>query len=258
MRIVGEFPPEMRACRARAGEHQGVDAAVQQGRACLPSALDDIDHALGQVRLGKSLGHQLADPGGLFRGFEDHGVTGQQGRDDMAVGQVAGEVEGPQHRRHAVRTVAQGGLAETGLGRALAGTFVIGADGDVDFARHGAKLGRGLPQGLAGLSGDGLGHGRGAGLQHRLIAFDRIDPVMPRAIRPVGEGGAGAIGSGLDLGTRGGGTFPDGFSGGGVDGFEMGHSVTHVFTRTMSPVFTRRTSAVSAVRVTISPSIDAR
>jgi len=91
-------------------------------------------------------------------------------------------------------------VAEAGLGRAFAGAFVIGADGDVDLARHGPELGRGLPEGLAGFAADRLCHLRGAGLEHGLVAFDGVDPVLTRAVRPVREGGAGAVGGGLHLG----------------------------------------------------------
>ncbi len=96
----------------------------------------------------------------------------------MAVGQVAGEVERAEHRRDAVRAVAQDGAAEGGVVRPLAGAFVIGADRDVDLARHRGQFGFRLPQGLAGLAADGLGHFGGALFQHGLIAFHRVDAVL--------------------------------------------------------------------------------
>jgi len=98
-----------------------------------------------------------------------------------------------------MRAVAQGRVTETGLGGALARAFVISADRDVDLARHGAEFRRGLPQGLAGLAADRLGHLRGPGFQDGLIAFDGVDPVLTRTVRPIREGGAGAVGGGLDL-----------------------------------------------------------
>jgi hypothetical protein len=55
------------------------------------------------------VGHPLAGGGRQLAWLEDHAVAGGQGGDDVAVGQVHGEVERAQHRQHAA------GL-EAGLG----------------------------------------------------------------------------------------------------------------------------------------------
>jgi hypothetical protein len=225
MRIVGELLAEIRPRRARPCEHQGVDPLVQQGRTRVASALQQVEHPGRQVGLGQAFGHQLAGQGRLLRRLEHDGVAGQQGRDDMAVGQMAGEVERAQYRRHTVRTVAQGRMAEGGLGRALAGALVIGADRDVDLAGHGGQFGVGLPQGLAGLAADGLGHLGRAALERGLIALHRVDPVLTRAVGPVGEGGAGGLDGGGGVSRGGGLALPDGFAGGGVGRGEMGHGI---------------------------------
>ena len=220
VRIIGELPAEMRPGRAGACEHQGVDRLIQQGCAGIAAALNEIEHALRQIGLGQAFGHQLAGQGRFLRRLEHHRVTGQQGRDDMAVRQVAGKVERTQHRRHPMRAMTQGGAAEGGVGRALAGALVIGADGDVDLALHGAKLGRGLPRRLPGLAADGQRDLRRPRLQRGLIAFDRVDAVLAGAISPVREAVAGALDGGADLGGGGFGAVPDGFAGGGVGGNE--------------------------------------
>src|SRR5690606_8455541 len=100
---------------ARAGEHQGVDRLVEQGGADVAAALDQIDHAGGQVGRLERLDDQLAGQGGLFGRLEHQGVAGEQGRDDVAVGQVAGEVERAEHRGDAGGAVAQHGAAEGGV-----------------------------------------------------------------------------------------------------------------------------------------------
>ena len=162
----------------------------------------------------------------------------------MAVGQMAGEVERAQHRRHAVRTVAQGRPAERRVAGPFACALVIGADRDVHLADHGGGFGLGFPQRLAGLAGDGLGDLGRAVLQHGLIAFDGVDPLLARAVGPVREGDAGGVDGGLDLGGRGGLALPvDGF-GGGIGGFEHGHGTetplipakagTQIFGRSLS------------------------
>src|SRR5690606_9561695 len=122
-----------------------------------------------------------------------------------------------------------------GVGGGGAGALFIGADGDVDLPRHGGQFGLGLPQGLAGLSGDGLGHFGGALFQDGLIAFHRVDAVLARAVGPGGEGGAGGLDGGADLLDGGGFAFPDGFAGGGVGGGEVGHISIRSSRRTPGP-----------------------
>src|SRR5690606_10307541 len=112
-----------------------------------------------------------------------------------------------------------------------------------------------------GFEGDGPGDLGGPLLEHGLIALHCVDAVLARAVGPVGEGDAGAFDGGLDLGRRGGLAEPVDFAGGGIDRLELGHGVqigSQVFTRTSSPAFTLRASAVSRLRMTASPSTAAR
>ncbi len=48
---------------------------------------------------------KLADRRGFFGWFEHHAIASQQRRDNMAIGQMRGEIIGAKHRQHAVRFV---------------------------------------------------------------------------------------------------------------------------------------------------------
>ncbi len=104
--------------------------------------------------LEQSLGHG----GGLLARLEDDRIAGDQRRHDMAVGQVRGEIVGAEHRHHAVRLVAQRGLAlQRAVELALPGPLGIGADRDLDLVDHRFHFGPRFPHGFAGLAGDQLG-----------------------------------------------------------------------------------------------------
>jgi hypothetical protein len=74
--------------------------------------LDEIDDSGRHARRLQRLDQHLTGQRRLFRRLEHHRVAGQQGRHDVAVGQVTREVERPQHRHHAMGAVAQHGAAE--------------------------------------------------------------------------------------------------------------------------------------------------
>ena len=72
----------------------------------------------------------------------------------MAVGQVTGEVIRAEYTEHAVRAVAQHGVAVSHLGRHDAGARAVRLDRDIDLGGHGRHLGACFPQRLADFLGD--------------------------------------------------------------------------------------------------------
>jgi hypothetical protein len=188
---VGEVAAEESAGGGRAGEQQAVDVLVDQRLADLAAALHQVDDARRHAGLLQGLDQQLARQGRLFRRLEHHGVAGQQGRHDVAVGQVAREVERAQHRHHAMRAMAQHGATERHVAGVLAGALVIGLDRGLDLAGHRAQFGLGLPQRLAGLAAQRLGEGRRAGHQGVLVAAQDRDPLFARQVGPGRKGLAG-------------------------------------------------------------------
>ena len=113
----------MGACRTAAGEKQPVDGAFHQRRPGLAPALHQLDHPIGQARRAPAIDHRRADSRAQFRRLENHGIACQQRGNDMAIGQVAGEVVGAQHHHHPMRAMAQYRLAKRHRAAALAGAF---------------------------------------------------------------------------------------------------------------------------------------
>ena len=74
----------------------------------------------------------------------------------MAIRQMAGKIVGAEYRDHAVRAMAQH-CRVVGLRRAaLSGTFMKGADRDIDLADHGGYFGGSFPKRFAGLKSDSV------------------------------------------------------------------------------------------------------
>ena len=174
-----------------AGEQHSVEIGVaQRGRAGLARALDEIEHPGGQPGLLPEPDHELADGRRQLAWLEHQRIARQQGRDDMAVGQMAGEIVRTQHEEDAQRLVVQHLLAELGFGTGAACALVMRLDGDGDLGRHGAGFALGLPERLAGLARDEFAdlvlptfHELAIGLRDRAALFKAGE-------RPVGEGAA--------------------------------------------------------------------
>ena len=133
--LAREGAVERQAGARRAGEQQAVDAGMVGERLALRRAADDeADACRGHAGFEVAGVEEGAGGGGLFRRLEDDRVARDQRRDDMAVGQMRGEVVGAEHRQHAVRLVADGGArAHRALEAALRGAFAIGGDRDIDL-----------------------------------------------------------------------------------------------------------------------------
>jgi hypothetical protein len=111
-RLAAELLVQRGAGLAAAGEQHAVDQRVLAQRdAGVAAAVDQVQHALRQAGLFPQL-HGL-DGGArrVFARLEHHRVPGDQGRHDVAVRQVAREVVRAEHGEHAVRAVAQHGIA---------------------------------------------------------------------------------------------------------------------------------------------------
>ena len=109
VRRLGELAVEREPGAGRAGEQQAVEAGMGGERlADLGPALDAADDALGHARLVIERDEILADRRRLLARLEDDRIAGEQGGDDVAVGQVRGEIIGAEHAEHAVRLVADG------------------------------------------------------------------------------------------------------------------------------------------------------
>ncbi len=133
----------------------------------------------------------LADRGRLFGRLEDHGIAGDQRRDDVTVRKVRGEIVRSEHGEHAMRLVTHRDLvAERSLHPALRSTFGIRLDRDLDLVDDGSDLGAGFPQRLAGLARNQLGK-FALTLAHDIgKAAQRLDAIGVRMRRPLGPGGA--------------------------------------------------------------------
>ncbi|MNE27688.1 hypothetical protein D3C80_1211070 [compost metagenome] len=185
---------------AGTGEEQPVDARVRrQGDTGFASALQQVQYTGRQASLDPALDRQLSDFRCQFAWLEQHAVTGQQCRHDMAVRQVTREVVRTEHCHHAVGFVAQhsGGIAQRPA--LLAGTFAVALHRDGNLVDHAGDFGRRFPQGFAGFFADGMSQfvsvilqRGGKGLQHR-------DTLFQGAPRPVRERLTRRLHSRLDL-----------------------------------------------------------
>ncbi len=133
----------------------------------------------------KAFDQEFTDGGSLFARLEDHRIARDERRDDVAVGQVRGEVVRPKNRHHSMRLVAQPrGALERTVELLGAGALAIGLDRDFHLADHRFDLGACFPQGLAGFARDQLGEG--LGLLPYLIgkAADEFDAARVRFAGP--------------------------------------------------------------------------
>lgn len=111
----------------------------------------------------------------------------------MAIGQMPGEVIGPEHRQYTMGSMPQHSRAIRHRRAALTGPLLIGLQRDRHLVDHGLHLGQCLPGRLAGLPGDDLGQRTlvlaqqaGKAGQHRL-------PLGQRAACPGRERRAGRV-----------------------------------------------------------------
>ena len=150
VRRVGELAVERHAGAGRAGEQQPVDARLGGQRLALLGPADQQpDHAFGDSRLVEAVDQEGAGRRGLFRRLEHHRIAGDQRRDDVAVGQVRGEIVGPEHGEHAMRLVAHRDLvAQRGLELPLRGALRISVDRNFDLVDDRADFGPRFPKGL--------------------------------------------------------------------------------------------------------------
>ena len=95
-----------------AGKEQAVDQRMTgQGFSGRRGALHQVDHAIGNAGFFPELNGQLGNPGRQLTGLEHHGIARQQGRHNVAIGQMPREVVGPKHSHYAMGPVPQHRMA---------------------------------------------------------------------------------------------------------------------------------------------------
>ena len=144
---------EERARRCAARKEQAVNLGVQQRRARLAPALDDIQNAFWQACRLPTRAHNLRDLRGEFGGFEDNRVPRQQRRNNMSIRQMAREIKRPKDGHDAMRTMGETRCLRDAGRRAL----IIGFDRDRDLIRHRIGFGPGFPKRFAHIARNGEG-----------------------------------------------------------------------------------------------------
>eukprot|EP00659_Diplonema_papillatum_P023142 gene23141-biopygen23486 len=200
VRAPGELLVQMVAGAAGAGEEQTVDARIRrQGDPGFPCALQQVQHARRQAGVDPALHGQLGDFRGQFARFEQYGVTRQQGRYDVAVRQMTGEVVRAKHRHHTVGLVAQYGSGVAQRAALFAGTFAVALHRDRDLVDHAGDFSRRFPQWLAGFLTDAAGEFVGTAFQVGGEGFQHAQAFFQGTLGPGWKGLARGLNGGLDL-----------------------------------------------------------
>jgi len=179
---------------AAAGEQHAVDLRLRaECDAGIAAAVHQVQHALRQAGLLPQLHGLHGGARRVFARLEHDRVPGDQGRHDVAVRQVAGEVVGTVDSEHAMRAMAQHGIAVGDLGIRFAGARAVGLDRDIDLVGHGRHFGARFPQRLADFLGNRRGQFFGVFLQQVAEARADGDAFFQRRQGPVLEGAAGGL-----------------------------------------------------------------
>ena len=157
----GELAVDRDAGMRRSGKQHPVDAIVRDQR--LPffgPAHQKLDHRGGNSGAVEAAAQKFADRRCLFTRLEHHHVTRDQRRDDVAVGQMGGEIKRAQYGHNPVRFVPhRHGALHRIVEFSLRSTFSICADRDFGLADHRFHFAARFPQRLAGFAGDQFGKG---------------------------------------------------------------------------------------------------
>ena len=223
-----------------AGEIHAVDGAVLDERFTgRPAALNQVEHAPGKSRLAPQLGGEFADAGRHFAGLEDDSVAGEEGGDDLAIGQVGGEIEWAENRDNAVRCVADDAGVSREVQRRRGAALVKRLDRDGNLADHRHHFRQRFPARLAGLAGNHLG-------ERGLLCFEsggerveEINPFFQREIGPRLERRPGRGHGGVHFHRGCSAAGPHALAGGGVDRDERSgfHGEDRVDTTRLASLF---------------------
>ena len=220
-RLAGKLLMQEVAGTGGAGEEEAVDVRIAGQRlAGVDLPLHQVEHPLGQPRLLPHLDHGFSHHGGQLGRLEHDRIAGDERRHNVAVGQVAREVVGAEHGHDAMGLVAHERLGARHGVFHRAGALVMGTDGDGNLALHGRHFGAGLPQGLAGFTGDGQGQRLLVLAEQVGIAAHDGKALFKGQIGPMVEGRAGRLDGRIHLGLACRLTTPDHLVFGRVDGFE--------------------------------------
>ena len=195
---------------AGAGKEQPIDTRIgRQRHTGFPRALQQVEHAGRQAGFKPALNRQFGDFRRQLTGLEQHRVTRQQRRHNVAVRQVTREVVGAKHGDHTVGFVPQHGGGVSQRPALFACALAVALDRDGDLVDHAGHFSGRFPQRLAGFLADAVGQLISTGLQAVSEGFQHRNALVQRALRPSRERGAGRLHSRLDLGWSGGTALPD-------------------------------------------------
>lgn len=118
--------------------------------ACFFCALDEVDDAWGEGDMTPEFDSFLCSKRGEFAGFKNDGITGEEGWDDVTIGDMEGEIESSEDSDWAVGFEAcEGGTGAEGLA-----AVIVGIDGNSDFIDSALDFGESVPAGFADFVGD--------------------------------------------------------------------------------------------------------
>ena len=199
---------ERRSCLCRACEEDAIDVCIEQRGASVPAAIDHVQYAGRKTCRLKAVGHDPGDRWGKLRRLEDARIASQKRGHDMAVRQMAREIERSEDRHDAVRAVGEMGAAKGGVLAAATGAFDLRLDRDSDLALHRASFGKRFPAGLAHVIADRRRNILGALLDLACIGFHDPGALALRGVAPFAAGILGSLYGFIDLRRAGGLAFP--------------------------------------------------
>jgi hypothetical protein len=155
------------------------------------SADQQAHDPFGHVRFMETADKEFARRRRLFGRLEHDRIAGDQGGDDVPVGEVCRKIVGPQHRKDPVGLVThRGPVPKRRFHLPLRRALGIGFDRDLHLVDHGRDLGPGLPKGLSRFARDQLGEFDFLGANHVREPPHRFDSIRMGVRRPGGPRGA--------------------------------------------------------------------
>ena len=170
------------------GEEYAVDLGCGDQRPTdLASALHEADHPGRKPGLLEELEHPRADTRRELARLEYDRVAGEQGRDDMPVGQMTRQVEGTEYRHYPDRPVMCPGHRPPELELGLGASLGEHLDRDRELRDHGVDFGDCLPARLARLARERFAEFGAGRPEPGFIGAQVIDSSCDRGRSPFGE-----------------------------------------------------------------------
>ena len=201
--LAGRGAARIDVMRDRGGAHEAhaADVLMVEDRVHRRLvAVDDLQDAVGQPRLGHQLGEHQGHGGVALGRLQDEGVAAHDRRAELPHRDHGGEVEGRDARGHAQRLAHRVDVdAGAGAVGELALQQVRGADAELGHLQPADHVALGVGDGLAMLAAQGLGQLVHVAVQelHELHQHARAALRVHRG--PGGLGGLGGLHRGVDL-----------------------------------------------------------